>query len=100
MASVMFCLDELQVRLAVFLIRHFSNFKIDTLCIGSHHLPVFGMNGVRYQHFIAVVDAVRHEHRLRQRRRAIINRRIGDLHACQHADETLKLEDGLQGAPG
>ena len=42
------------------------------------------------------LDAQRHEHRLRGRRRAVVHAGVGHLHPEQHRDQRLKLEDRLQ----
>ena len=43
-------------------------------------------------------DAVRHQHRLGGRGRAVIHRGVGDLHAGQHRDLGLELEQIMQRA--
>ena len=90
--------------------------EIDDLCVGvdggghvgdgdvemlGERLGRFGvvrMQAGREHRLFPPRHARRHEHRFRAGRRAVVHGGVGDLHAGEHRDLGLKLEQGLQRA--
>ncbi len=67
---------------------------------GAHYLAIDGMNGGRYQYplrFRPAIGTHRHQHRFGQRRRAVIERGVGDLHAGETRHHGLVFVEQLQG---
>ena len=61
-------------------------------------LEILRMNRGRNDYFRSFGDAFRHQNSFGHRGRAVIHRRVGDVHACQLTDERLKLKYCLQRA--
>ena len=70
--------------------------------IGFHHLAVLRVEGARPNDSVAPpagpvgIDAQRHQDRFTRGGRAVIERRVGHLHAGQLHDKRLELEHRLQ----
>ena len=58
----------------------------------------FRMHGVRHRETVSIGGLHRHHHGLRRGGRAVVQRRVGHLHAGELADHRLEFEDGLQRA--
>jgi hypothetical protein len=64
--------------------------------ISRHNLAILRMHRPRNYRAITARHAHRHHDRFSRTRRAVIHRRVRDLHACQLADHRLELEHCLQ----
>ena len=81
--------------------RQFDQIEVETLEIGAKHVAVCRVDGRRDNDPAPSAGARdRHQRALGERGRAVVHRGVGDVHAGQSRDQTLKLVDHLQGALG
>ena len=67
--------------------------------IGVEHLTRVVVDGLRHQHLVHLLTGSHgHHHRLGSRRRAVVHRGIGDIHARQLRHHTLVFEDIMERA--
>jgi len=77
--------------------------QLDALVVhdGVHHLAIVRVDTARHEDALRLgfaVGAHRHQHRLGQRRGAVVERGVGDIHRRQPGDHGLKLIHQLQRA--
>ena len=68
-------------------VRHLDHFQVLMAQIRVHHLAVLGMHRLRDEHFLPPGLGARDQRRLGQGRRAVVDGRVGQVHARQLRDD-------------
>ncbi len=77
---------------------NFHKLQIPASQVGSHHLPVDGMDGSRRQNFPPPCCPASHDSRFRKGRRPIVHGGVGHIHARQQTDHRLVFVNSLEHA--
>src|SRR6516225_9931327 len=75
-----------------------AELEADEASIALAHLAVMRMEPARQHRLSPPGQTIGHHHRLGAGRRTVIERRVGNLHACQHRNLGLEFEQILQGS--